>query len=252
MYAQNHIVFGDSRMLQEIRNSETLPEGYFHNLTSMVVEDCEFLSDAILPSHLLHLLSNLKKLQVRRCNSLKAVFSHTKITDMGPQGSLTHLEELHVENCEELVAIVEKGEAETDEANKEIAIFSSITLLRLSNLPNLRCIYPGTHILKWGKLKELHVKHCQKLKFFATEYQNSTGLNQYDQDRFSTDQQEVVSLEKVWHFGQNMTKHTAFCAYTYIYHWDLFLRLLLGHPTYTLCVNNFVITLLFWIELFIY
>jgi len=206
-------------MLQEIWKPETgtLPEGYFQNLTSMVVEDCDFLSDAILPSHLLHLLNNLKKLKVRRCNSLKAVFSHSKITNMGPQGILTHLKELHVENCEELVAIVAKGEAETDEANKEIAMFSSITLLRLSNLPNLRSIYPGMHILKWGMLKELHVKHCQKLKFFATEYQNSTGLNQDDQDGFSTDQQAVVSLEKVWLFRQNTPKHTAFCVYTYTF-----------------------------------
>jgi len=41
---------------------------------------------------------------------------------MGPKGSLTHLEELHVENCVELVAIVAKVEAEIDAANKEIAM----------------------------------------------------------------------------------------------------------------------------------
>ena len=70
----------------------------------------------------LPLLRTLKRLQVRRCNSLKAVFIHTKISNMGPKGSLTHLEELHVENCVELVAIVAKVEAEIDAANKEIAM----------------------------------------------------------------------------------------------------------------------------------
>lgn len=210
-------------MLQDIWKSVTLPEGYFHNLTSMVVEGCEFLSDAILPSHLLHLLSNLKRLQVRRCNSLKAVFIHTKITNMQPQGSLAHLDELHVENCVELVAIVAKFEAEIDEANKEITIFSTITLLRLSHLPKLRCIYPEMHMLKWDMLKELHVEHCQKLKFFATEYQNSKYLNQDHQDRVSTAQQEVVSLEKVLLFKKTRPKsHCIFCLRIHLLYWDFF------------------------------
>ncbi|KHN04619.1 hypothetical protein glysoja_021918 [Glycine soja] len=116
---------------------------------------------------------------------------------MGPQGSLSHLEQLQVENCDELVAIVANDEADNEEANKEIVIFSSITSLRLSDLPKLSCIYPGMHSLEWRMLKELHVKHCQKLKFFASEFQNSPDLNPDGEDRFSTDQQAIVSLEKV-------------------------------------------------------
>jgi len=105
-------------------------------------------------------------------------------------------------------------------------MFSTITLLRLSNLPNLRCIYP-----EMDMLKELHVDHCQKLKFFVTEYQNSADLSQDDQDRFSTSQQAVVSLEKVWLFKKTMPKtHCILCLHIHI---------LLGIQ-YILCVTVFV------------
>ena len=73
-----------------------------------------------------------------------------------------------------------------------------------------------------GKSKgtQLHVKHCQKLKFFASEFQNSPDLNPDGEDRFSTDQQAIVSLEKVWLFfiRKPTPKDTAFCAYIDIYY----------------------------------
>ncbi|XP_045802095.1 uncharacterized protein LOC123895675 isoform X1 [Trifolium pratense] len=194
---QEHLVFVDSHLLKSIwLKSETVPNWCFCNLISLVVEGCEFLADAVLPSHLLPFLSNLKTLEVRNCNSIKAIFVNTKV---GPQGclGLPLLEKLYVGNCKELLEIVAKEETDTEDANKVITIFPKITYLMLLNLYNLRCIYPGVHILEWPILKELHVVHCPILKFFTTVVQSSRDLPSEYQDSFPTIQQTFVSLEKV-------------------------------------------------------
>jgi hypothetical protein len=162
----------------------------------LVVKGCEFLADAVLPSHLLPFLSNLKTLEVQNCNSIKAIFVYTKV---GPQGclGLPLLEKLCVENCDNILEIVAKDETATEDANKVTTIFPRITYLMLRNLYNLRHIYPGVHILEWPILKELHVVHCPILNFFTTEFQSSRDLHSEYQESFPTIQQTFVSLEKV-------------------------------------------------------
>ncbi|XP_027337391.1 uncharacterized protein LOC113851105 [Abrus precatorius] len=251
---QDHLALGDSRMLQEIwLKPEPLPSWCFCNLNSLIIEGCEFLSNGILPCHLLPFLSNLEKLQVQKCNSVEAIFDLTQMNNMepasvplsiplkklildqlpilkhvwngDPQVSLNlpfleevlvnecdsikglfpasvinnKLQKLHVENCAELVEIVVKNELAVEETNKELVIFPSLTLLKLWNLPKLRCIHSGKHMPEWPMLKELHVFHCQMLKFFATDFQNSTNSHSEGQDSFPTDQQAIVSLEKCFH-----------------------------------------------------
>ncbi|KAG4974503.1 hypothetical protein JHK87_031324 [Glycine soja] len=111
---------------------------------------------------------------------------------------------LEVENCVSLVEIVAKDEVATEEVNTERIIFQSLTLLRLWNLPKLRCIYPGMLILKWPKLQKLDVLHCEVLRFFATEFQNSPDSHLEDRNSFPTDQQESVSLRKVTPHLENL------------------------------------------------
>ncbi|XP_061340163.1 uncharacterized protein LOC133286724 [Gastrolobium bilobum] len=73
---RDHLVLGDSPLLEKIwcKLEPDVPHWYFCNLKSLVVEGCDFLSNAILPSHLLRSLSNLEELQVRNCNSVEAIF----------------------------------------------------------------------------------------------------------------------------------------------------------------------------------
>ncbi|MCI00456.1 hypothetical protein A2U01_0021474, partial [Trifolium medium] len=276
------LVLGDSLLFQKIwLRSVAVPDSFLCNLTSLIVEGCGFLSNAIIPSHLLHSLSNLEKLQVRKCNYAKAIFDETKMNNMGPasnplsfrikilileqlpilehiwnegpQGilslpllekvivdgckgmkylfpasevkmdrletlhvkncdmlveiwnevqkrslSLPLLEEvivdgctgikslfpasevkmvrlktLHVINCDMLVEIIAKQNIAAEKQNEKI--FSSVTSLKLWNLPNLRWMFPGMDILKWPKLEELDILHCQ--------------------DSFLT---KMASLSKVW------------------------------------------------------
>ncbi|XP_061345977.1 uncharacterized protein LOC133291694 [Gastrolobium bilobum] len=330
---QGHLVIGDSPVLQKIwLKSESVPDWGFRYLISLVVEGCKFVSDAILPSHLLPVLINLEELQVRKCNLVKAIFDHmiymgtapeplsirlkklildqlpclehiwnkdpqgslslpfleevwvdgcksmkslfpasvvkdglqkldvknceglqeifakgeaTKeeadkelailpkisslrlqnlpslehIWNKDPQGSLSlpfleevyvdgckrikslfpasvatdGLKELHVKNCEGLEDIFAKDEATKDEVNKELIILPNITSLRLRNLPNLRCIYPGMHILEWPSLKEIDVM----LEILLKEFQTFPDSLPKGQDSSPTDEQVFISLEKV-------------------------------------------------------
>jgi len=165
----------------------------------MVVDGCEFLSNVILPSHLLPFLRNLKRLRVLNCNSVKSIFGHSKIINIESQGSqsLPSLEELQVENCKGLMEIVAKEEEVTEEGNEGLIIFPSMTTLKLFNLPKLRSIYSGMHILEWPKLKYLYISQCQMLNFFATEFQNSPDSRLEGQYSFPPDQKAFISLEKV-------------------------------------------------------
>ena len=59
------------------------------------------------------------------------------------------------------------------------------------------------------KLQKLDVLHCEVLRFFATEFQNSPDSHLEDRNSFPTDQQESVSLRKV-------ISSFLFCAYAFI------------------------------------
>lgn len=146
-------------------------------------------------------LPHLEEVLVDGCENIESLFPASMAND--------ELRILEVENCVSLVEIVAKDEVATEEVNTERIIFQSLTLLRLWNLPKLRCIYPGMLILKWPKLQKLDVLHCEVLRFFATEFQNSPDSHLEDRNSFPTDQQESVSLRKV-------ISSFLFCAYAFI------------------------------------
>jgi len=118
----------------------------------------------------------LKSLEVRKCNSVEAIFVYTKT---GPEGSLNllSLEKLCAENCENLVEIVAKDKTATGEAIEEIILFPSATFLKLWNLYNLNYIYPDKHIFRCSELTELHVVHCPKLNFFRNRISQFTRVS---------------------------------------------------------------------------
>ncbi|MED6224284.1 hypothetical protein PIB30_082596 [Stylosanthes scabra] len=88
------------------------------NLRRLVVEGCEFLTDAVIPSHLFPFLNNLQELEVRRCKCVKAIFdvedtsnmiviplktiilenlpTLTHVWNKDPEGKLSHPEDMNV------------------------------------------------------------------------------------------------------------------------------------------------------------
>ncbi|XP_027906929.1 uncharacterized protein LOC114166401 isoform X2 [Vigna unguiculata] len=94
----------------------------FSKLATLIVEDCPFLSDAVIPFHLFPLLSKLETLEVRNCDSVKVIFDdvkcstqHTLITSPmeavwnadPPHGILCmqHLKKVHVTRCKRLTSV---------------------------------------------------------------------------------------------------------------------------------------------------
>jgi len=115
--------------LQEIwHGSVHIPGLCFSDLATLTVNDCRFLSDAVLPFHLLPLLPRLKTLEVGNSDSVKTIFDV---------------------KC----------------ATKDTLITFPLRKLVLSKLPNLENIWSeDPHgILNMSSLEEVHVKECKGL-----------------------------------------------------------------------------------------
>ncbi|XP_029127910.1 uncharacterized protein LOC109802723 [Cajanus cajan] len=111
----------------------SIPNKCFSELVSLTVAGCQFLSDAVLPSHLLPLFTELKTLKVRKCDYVKTIFDvkgitlGTQMTTMGPP------------------------------------IFP-LEILTLSDLPNLENIWNGDpHGILRMQLVQVHVDKCKCL-----------------------------------------------------------------------------------------
>ncbi|KAK7292588.1 hypothetical protein RJT34_15439 [Clitoria ternatea] len=107
---------------------------------------------------------------------------------------LPSLKGVEIEECPKMDNFCPHLEAQFSRYNGELVLHNDLNISvrraffrQLWNLPTLKEIYSGTHTLEWPSLRELDVYHCQMLKCFATEYQNSTK----DQDM-----QLIVSLKK--------------------------------------------------------
>ncbi|KAG5107458.1 hypothetical protein JHK84_044365 [Glycine max] len=137
-----------------------IPDLCFSNLHFLTVDECQFLSDAVPPFNLIPLLSKLEMLNVRNCDSVKTIFDVKYITqdrimtnlenvwNEDPNGilimqllqqvcvhkcesltsvfpasvakDLVKLEDLVVEDCEGLMAIVAEDNADPTGANLEL------------------------------------------------------------------------------------------------------------------------------------
>ncbi|KAG2380283.1 Disease resistance protein [Vigna angularis] len=116
--------------LQEIWNGSLhIPDLCFSELAKLTVNDCRFLSDAVLPFHLLPLLPRLKTLEVGNCDPVRTIFD-VKCT------------------------------------TKDTSITFPLKKLVLSKLPNLENVWNEDphRILCMQHLEEIHVKECKGLK----------------------------------------------------------------------------------------
>ena len=105
-----------------------IPDFCLSKLVTLIVDDCQFLSDAVLPFHLLPLLPELEILEVRNCDSVKTIFD-VKCTT---QDTLITLP------------------------------LKNLTLSNLSNLENIWSQDPRG-ILNMHRLQQVHVKECRGL-----------------------------------------------------------------------------------------
>ncbi|RZC01719.1 putative disease resistance protein isoform D [Glycine soja] len=67
-------------------DSRRIPKSCFSNLNSLTVDGCQFLTDVVIPFYLLPFLTNLEKLKVRNCGSVKSIFDITQEREMTTMG----------------------------------------------------------------------------------------------------------------------------------------------------------------------
>ncbi|MED6213766.1 hypothetical protein PIB30_096529, partial [Stylosanthes scabra] len=154
---------GDHPVLKDLwLGNIPVPEGYYScfQLTHLVVEGCEeFLSTtAILPSHLLPFLVNLEKLEVRRCNSVEAIF---EVKDTPTNNVVIPLKKLTLEylpNLRNVWSKDPKGSIISLPCLEEVVVngCQSITSLFLESVAK-------------DNLYKLEVKYCEKLVEIVTK-----------------------------------------------------------------------------------
>ncbi|KAL5825707.1 hypothetical protein ACOSQ3_021770 [Xanthoceras sorbifolium] len=123
----------------------------------------------------------LCKVEVTSCKSVKNIFPASIARN------LSRLNHIDVEECG-ITEIVEK-EGGVKEVVDRTFVFPELTSLRLHNLQQLRCFYPGMHTTKWPMLKKLELIDCDKIDVL--------GLFNI-QEIILEDQLDILPQEKVF------------------------------------------------------
>ncbi|KAI6678494.1 hypothetical protein NL676_039290 [Syzygium grande] len=136
----------------------------FHKLKSLSVHECNKLKcvwDKELCGRVT--FKCLRSVNISKCKSLASLFPASVA------GDLMQLEELEINEC----GIVELIENEGLDPRFE---FPKLTSLKLKHLPELKCIYTGTHPPHWPALKTLEVDGCNKVEILASQPKNEMTL----------------------------------------------------------------------------
>ncbi|XP_025634236.1 uncharacterized protein [Arachis hypogaea] len=108
--------------------------------------------------------TNLQSIQISSCNTLSNVLPASIAKDLGK------LESFWIYSCRNLEEIIAcDGESET---SSEALEFPEVVSMSFSNLPSIRCLYKGRHIVECPKLKQLRMTGCPNLEIFKTESAN--------------------------------------------------------------------------------
>ncbi|KAF8015176.1 hypothetical protein BT93_H0855 [Corymbia citriodora subsp. variegata] len=137
----------------------------FPNLKSLCVHECNKLK-CLLDKELHRQVKflDLHSVSISRCKSLTSLFPALVARD------LKQLEELEIDECG-IVELIENG------GLVPRFVFPKLTTLKLKNLPDLKCIYTGTHPPHWPELKTLEVDSCNEVEILVSQIENEMPLH---------------------------------------------------------------------------
>ncbi|XP_040960563.1 uncharacterized protein [Gossypium hirsutum] len=141
---------------------DKLTMGSFHELTFLVVEHCDKLSN-VLPFDMVERLEKLEILQILECESVE------EIIGLADDDGLNSNESIELKSTTKFV-------------------FPQIRQLILRKLPKLIGFYSKVHTTDWPLLKLLEVCECSKVDTFAGEYINFRETQGENQPVFSVQQ----------------------------------------------------------------
>ncbi|KAG2380281.1 uncharacterized protein HKW66_Vig0170600 [Vigna angularis] len=238
---------------QEIWNGSLhIPGLCFSELTKLTVNDPRFLSDAVLPFHLLPLLPRLKTLEVGNSDYVKTIFDvkcttkDTSITfplkklvlsklpnlenvwNEDPHRILCmqHLEEIHVkeckglksvfpasaakslvgledlvvEDCEGLMAIVADESKEGDELDENAIMFPRLSYLKVESCNSLPYLFTSSTAKGLAELKTMKIKECKVIE----EIVSKEGKESDEDEEIIFKQLQDLYLENLDELGLQM------------------------------------------------
>ncbi|KAL3729220.1 hypothetical protein ACJRO7_026337 [Eucalyptus globulus] len=137
----------------------------------------------------------LRSICISRCESLTSLFP-TSVAKY-----IIQLEDLEIDDCG-ITELIEKEEGLVPQF-----VFPKLTSLKLKHLTELKCIYIGTHALRWPALKTLEVHGCNKVEIFALQLENEMSFDKQplfliEKGTFPNLQELKLDLSKqmeIWH-----------------------------------------------------
>ncbi|XP_024037302.1 disease resistance protein RPS2 isoform X2 [Citrus clementina] len=188
----------------------------FNELKTIRVELCDQLSNIFLLSAA-KCLPRLERIAVINCRNIQEIFvvdgeydaiDHQKIEFSQLRTlCLGSLPELTSFCCEVKKNREAQGMHETcsnkissfeDKLDISSALFNEkVTSLRLSGLPELKCLYPGMHTSEWPALKLLKVSDCDQVTVFDSELFSFCKSSEEDKPDIPA-RQPLFLLEKIF------------------------------------------------------
>ncbi|KAG5255233.1 disease resistance protein [Salix suchowensis] len=134
------------------------------SLQVLAIEGHEELGDFL--AQLQDFLQRLEDVKVKGCRDTRTLFPAKW------RQALNNLTSVEIEDCKSLEEVFELGEAgEGINEEKELRLLSSLTRLRLSRLPELKCIWKGpTRHVSLRSLVHLELRSLHKLTFIFTPH----------------------------------------------------------------------------------
>ncbi|KAL5823703.1 hypothetical protein ACOSQ4_021603 [Xanthoceras sorbifolium] len=143
----------------------------------------------------------LCKVVVNNCQNLKNLFPPSIARN------LFQLKDLYVKRCGIEQVVAKEG---ADDVAARLFVFPQLTYLKLKNLQELKCFYPGIHTIEWPAVMELNIIGCDKIdQLFALQLFTLQEHTLKDQLDISTQPLHLVkkvlcNLEKLRLDGNNI------------------------------------------------
>ncbi|MED6137117.1 hypothetical protein PIB30_061975 [Stylosanthes scabra] len=151
------IGLGESQYFQDMWcGSLQVRESCFSNLESLVVYQCDFLSE-VIPANLIPFLNNMQKLEVQKCRSVKTIFGVKCLKkDRTLLPIKFSLKELVLEKLPNLESIWNEDPDGTFQ-------FQLLQEVRVDTCTSLTSLFPKSVAKDLHKLENLELKHCESL-----------------------------------------------------------------------------------------
>jgi len=146
----------------------SLPIPCFRELVTLKVNDCPFLSDAVLPFHLFPLLSKLETLEVQNCDSVKVIFDDVKCSTQHTLITFP-MKNLVLSNLPELEAVW------NEDSPHAILCMQHLKEVHVRKCKRLTSVFPAS-VAKDLELEDLVVEECERLVAIVAEDNTDSSL----------------------------------------------------------------------------